>query len=75
MKITPHEARHCAASYLIAAGVNAKSLSTFIGHANIATTMDLYGHLVPGAEAEAAGLMDAFLERSNTAARLAALDD
>jgi hypothetical protein len=29
---------------------NAKALSTYIGHANIATTLDLYGHLMPGNE-------------------------
>jgi hypothetical protein len=31
---------------MIAAGVNAKALSTFMGHANIAITLDLYGHLL-----------------------------
>ena len=39
---------------MIAAGVNAKALSTYMGHANIAITLDRYGHLMPGAEAEAA---------------------
>jgi hypothetical protein len=33
---------------MIAAGVNAKALSTFMGHANIRITLDLYGHLMPG---------------------------
>ena len=47
---------------MIAAGVNAKALSTFMGHANIAVTLDLYGHLMPGSEAEAAGLLDTYLE-------------
>jgi integrase len=48
---------------MIAAGVNAKALSTFMGHANIAITIDLYGHLMPGSEAEAADLLDAYLAR------------
>ena len=60
---------------MIAAGVNAKALSTFMGHATITITLDRYGHLFPGSEDEAAGLLDAYLERANTAARLAALDD
>ena len=30
--------RHGAASYLIAAGLNAKQLSTYIGHSDIRTT-------------------------------------
>lgn len=49
---------------MIAAGVNAKALSTYMGHANISITLDLYGHLMPGNEEEAAGLLDAYLERS-----------
>ena len=47
---------------VIAAGVNAKALSTYMGHATISITLDRYGHLMPGNEAEAAGLLDAYLE-------------
>src|SRR5215210_755126 len=39
--------------------VNAKPLSTYMGHANISVTLDRYGHLMPGNEAEATGLLDA----------------
>jgi hypothetical protein len=39
----------------MAAGVNVKALSTFMGHANIRITLDQYGHLLPGSEDEAAG--------------------
>ena len=46
---------------MIAAGVNAKALSTYMGHASIAITLDRYGHLMPGNEGEAAGLLDAYL--------------
>jgi integrase len=62
--LTLHEARHTYASLMIAAGVNAKALSTFMGHANIAITLDLYGHLMPGSEAQAADLLDAYLARA-----------
>jgi len=58
-----HEARHTFASLLIAAGVNAKALSTYMGHASVTITYDRYGHLMPGNEEEAAGLADAYLER------------
>ena len=47
-----HEARHTFASTLIAAGVNAKAITTYMGHASIQTTYDLYGKLMPGSEAE-----------------------
>jgi integrase len=60
--ITLHEARHTFASMMIAAGVNAKALSTYMGHAGVAITYDRYGHLMPGNEAEAAGLLDAYLD-------------
>jgi integrase len=63
-----HECRHTFASLMIAAGVNAKALSTFMGHANISITLDRYGHLLPGAEDEAAGLMDAYLQAAMAAA-------
>lgn len=72
-RITLHECRHTFASLMIAAGVNAKALQTYMGHANISVTMDRYGHLTPGNEAEAAGMLDAYLERSDTAARVAQL--
>lgn len=55
------ECRHTFASMMIAAGVNAKALSTYIGHASISITMDRYGHLMPGSESEAAGKLDAYL--------------
>lgn len=57
-----HDCRHTFASLMIAAGVNAKALSTFMGHANTSITLDRYGHLLPGAEDQAAGLMDAYLQ-------------
>jgi integrase len=61
-----HDCRHTFASLMIAAGVNAKSLSTFMGHANISITLDRYGPLMPGAEDQAAGLMDAYLEAADS---------
>ena len=58
-----HEGRHTFASLMIAAGVNAKALSTYLGHANISITLDRYGHLMPGNEAEARALLGAYLDR------------
>jgi integrase len=62
-----HECRHTFASLMIAAGVNAKALSTFMGHASITITLDLYGHLFPGSEDEAGLLLDAYLARTEGA--------
>jgi hypothetical protein len=47
---------------MIAAGINAKALSSFMGHASITVTFDLYGHLMSGSEAEGIALLDAYLD-------------
>ena len=49
---------------MIAAGVNVKALSEFLGHSSITITLDRYGHLLPGSIAEATTLLDAFLART-----------
>jgi hypothetical protein len=54
-----HEARHTCASVMIAAGVNAKAITHYLGHSSIEVTFDRYGHLMPGNEAEAVALIDA----------------
>ncbi|MFL5910101.1 MAG: tyrosine-type recombinase/integrase [Gaiellaceae bacterium] len=62
-----HECRHTYASLMIAAGVssgqgvNMKALSVFMGHASIQITYDRYGHLLPGAEQDAADMLDRLL--------------
>ena len=63
-RITLHECRHTFASLMIAAGVNAKALQVFMGHASVSITLDRYGHLFPGSEQEAGFLLDQYLERT-----------
>jgi len=62
--ISLHECRHTYASFMVAAGVNAKALSSYMGHSSITVTLERYGHLMPGNEREAAGMLDAYLERA-----------
>jgi integrase len=59
--ITPHEARHCAISYFIAAGLDWKQISTWAGHGDVRQTWNRYGHLVPGGEDQARERLDAYL--------------
>jgi integrase len=59
-----HEGRHTFASIGIAAGLNAKTLSTYLGHATITITLDRYGHLMPGSEVEARAMLDTYLDES-----------
>lgn len=44
-RITFHELRHTLASLLIEQGADLKRVSDILGHADISTTADLYGHL------------------------------
>ncbi len=59
-----HEARHTYASWMLGAGVDAKTLATYMGHSSVAITLDRYGHLLPGSESAAAAKLDAFLAGS-----------
>ena len=63
--ITLHQCRHTYASFMIAAGVNTKALSTYMGHTSITTTIDRYGHLLPGNETQAAALLGSWLEAAS----------
>jgi hypothetical protein len=49
--------------------MNAKTLCVIMGHADIATTYDKYGHLLPGVEDEAAERLDAYFARSRRVSR------
>ena len=45
--LTPHGLRHTAASLYIAAGTPPKVVQRIMGHASVAFTLDVYGHLYP----------------------------
>lgn len=50
---TPHELRHSAASIMLAQGAPLRVVSEVLGHASIAITKDIYGHLIGGEKQEA----------------------
>ena len=56
---------------MIAAGVNAKALSSYMGLSTISMTLDRYGHLMPGNEDQAAGMLEEYLEGSARIAKTA----
>jgi integrase len=56
-RIRLHDVRHSYATAALAAGIPAKVVSERLGHANIAITMDTYGHVLPGLDAQAAGTL------------------
>jgi integrase len=53
-----HDLRHTHASLLIHLGLAPRLVMERLGHSTIATTMDIYGHIYPEAEREAARLLD-----------------
>jgi integrase len=49
-----HDLRHTHATLLLANGVPVKVVSERLGHATVMITMEIYQHVLPGMQAEAA---------------------
>ena len=54
LDVSLHDLRHTHASLMIRAGVPMKVVQERLGHASILTTMDLYAHIMPGMQEDAA---------------------
>lgn len=63
-RLGPHAARHTFASRLISNGENLKYVSEQMGHASIAITVDIYGHLIQGGNRQAVDRLDMGLTQS-----------
>ena len=57
-RIRLHDLRHTHASQLLKQGVHPKIVSERLGHATIGITLDVYSHLLPGLQEEAATKVD-----------------
>jgi integrase len=64
-----HDLRQTCATLLLAQGVHPKVVQEQLGHADIAMTMNLYSHVTPDTQRDAAAQLDAMI--SAAAARLA----
>jgi integrase len=53
-----HELRHSAATILLSMGVPIKVVQEILGHANIQTTLNIYGHVLQGAQEQAMNRVD-----------------
>ena len=60
-RVRLHDLRHSHATHLLAANVHPKIVQERLGHANIGITMDIYSHVMPGMQDEAASRLDAVL--------------
>ncbi|MDW3216245.1 MAG: tyrosine-type recombinase/integrase [Ilumatobacteraceae bacterium] len=58
-----HDLRHTHATHLLMAGVNVKVVSERLGHSSVSFTLDTYGHVMPGQQAEAAAAAAALINR------------
>lgn len=70
-RLTPHGLRHTWATIALRAGVNPKIVAERLGHASVATTLDLYGHVFEGIQREAADRIDAILNAEGTTTSVA----
>ena len=56
-----HDLRHTSATLLLTQGVHPKIVQERLGHSNIAMTMDIYSHVLPSMQEDAALKMDELL--------------
>ncbi len=70
MGVRLHDLRHLHATQLLAAGVPVRTVSGRLGHANAATTLNVYAHFLEASDREAAdviaGLLESPLEPAST---------
>jgi integrase len=56
-----HDLRHSHATLLLSRGENPKVVQERLGHESVKTTLDLYGHVFPTAQRDAAALVGTLL--------------
>lgn len=61
-RIRLHDLRHTHASIALKTGVHPKVVQERLGHSKISTTLDLYSHLLPGVDAQAAADIAAIVD-------------
>jgi integrase len=59
--LTLHGLRHSHASHMLASNVHPKIVQERLGHSSIAITMDIYSHLMPNMQGDAASAVDGVL--------------
>jgi integrase len=57
-RIRFHDLRHAHANHMLAAGVHPKVASERLGHSRVGITLDLYSHVLPGMQEDAAARVD-----------------
>ena len=57
-RVRLHDLRHSHATHMLQAGVHPKIASERLGHSKVGITLDLYSHVLPGMQSEAAARVD-----------------
>ncbi|HAK0948361.1 TPA: site-specific integrase [Listeria monocytogenes] len=63
-KISFHDLRHSAASFLLEQGINVKVIQNILGHSDIKVTLNTYAHITEDGYSEAAKTFDNFYKSS-----------
>jgi integrase len=63
-RIRLHDLRHTHATAMLSAGVHPKVASERLGHSKVGITLDLYSHVLPGMQEDAAERVDAVLQQA-----------
>ncbi|EAC7083895.1 site-specific integrase [Listeria monocytogenes] len=63
-KISFHDLRHSAASFLLEQGINVKVIQNILGHSDIKVTLNTYAHITETGYSEAAKTFDNFYKSS-----------
>lgn len=74
--LRPHDLRHTAVAFWIAAGGTPSQIAAWAGHSSVVTVLDRYGHLLPGHEDKVSDALDAMADaaRSTPLAPVRAMD-
>ena len=66
--VSLHPLRHCAATMALQSGADVRTVSALLGHASPSTTLNVYGHVVAGAQERATNALGEALSQAQARA-------
>jgi integrase len=65
-----HDLRHAHATHMLSSGTHIKVASERLGHSKVGITLDLYSHVLPGMQEDAAAKVDAALRAAQNSNKM-----